>query len=59
VVDLSQCTPECTAAIDFVAVEVCTLPGLMTHYVLFFVSLAIRAAKIGGGTTNPDDPWMM
>jgi hypothetical protein len=47
------------AATDFFAVEVCTLRGLVTHYVLSFVGLASRGVRIGGVTTHPDDPWMM
>jgi transposase InsO family protein len=50
---------ECLAATDFFTVEVCTLHGLVTHYVSFFVSLASREVKIAGVTTHPDDLWMM
>lgn len=48
----------CVAATDFFTVEVCTLKGLVTHYVLFFLDLASRAVKIVGLTTNPNDHWM-
>jgi hypothetical protein len=44
------------AATDFFTVEVCTLRGLVTVYVLFFVGLASRAVKIGGVTTHRDGP---
>lgn len=49
---------ECVAATDFFTVEVCTLRGLVTHYVLFFLDLASRAVKIAGLTTHPNDQWM-
>ena len=49
---------ECMAATDFFTVEVCTLRGLVTHYVLFFLGLASRAVKIAGLTTHPNDQWM-
>jgi putative transposase len=49
---------ECVAATDFFTVEVCTLRGLVTHYVLFFLDLASRAVKIAGLTAHPNDPWM-
>ena len=38
--------------------EVCTLRGLVTHHVLFFLDLASRAVKIGGITIHPNDLWM-
>jgi transposase InsO family protein len=50
---------ECMAATDLFTVEVCTPRGLVTHYVLFLVSLASRVVKIAGVTTHPDDQWMM
>jgi hypothetical protein len=31
------------AATDFFTVEVCTIQGLVTHYVLFFLDLATRS----------------
>jgi putative transposase len=49
---------ECVAATDFFTVEVCTLRGLVTHYVLFFLDLASRTVKIAGVTTHPNDLWM-
>lgn len=36
----------------------CTLRGLVTHYVLFFIDLASRTVKIAGVTTHPNDQWM-
>lgn len=36
-----------------------TPKGLVTHYVLFVISLADRAAHIAGITTHPNEEWMM
>ncbi|WP_129782362.1 DDE-type integrase/transposase/recombinase [Peristeroidobacter soli] len=47
------------AATDFFTVEVFTLRGLVTYYVLFVVDLASRAVKIAGVTSHPDEVWMM
>jgi putative transposase len=49
---------ECVAATDFFTVEVCTVRGLVTFYVLFFLDLASRTVKIAGVTRNPADAWM-
>ena len=50
---------ECMTATDFFTVEVCTLKGLMTHYVLFFINLASRSVEIAGVTTHPNEAWML
>jgi transposase InsO family protein len=47
------------AACDFLTVEVWTGQGLVTHYLLFVISLADRAVKIAGITTHPDESWML
>ena len=47
------------AASDFLTVEVWTGKGLVTHYLLFVISLADRAVKIVGITTRPDESWML
>src|ERR1700720_1773592 len=47
------------AASDFLTVEVWTGRGLVTHYLLFIISLADRAVKIAGITTRPDEAWML
>src|SRR6266581_169098 len=47
------------AASDFFTVEVWTGRGLVTHYVLFLISLADRVVKIAGITTRPDESWML
>jgi putative transposase len=49
---------ECLVATDFLTVEVCTIRGLVTHYVLFFMDIANRAVKIAGITPHPDNRWM-
>ena len=46
------------AAGDFLTVEVWTGRGLVTHYLLFVISLADRVVKIAGITTQPDESWM-
>jgi transposase InsO family protein len=49
---------ECIAATDFFTVEVCTLRGLVTYYVLFFIDIGSRAVNIAGITAHPDSRWM-
>lgn len=50
---------ECIAATDFFTVEVVTLRGLVTHYILFFLDLASRTVKIAGITQHPREAWML
>ncbi len=50
---------ECVTATDFFTVEVCTLRGLVTHYVLFFIDLASRSVEIAGITTHPNEAWIL
>ena len=50
---------EVLAAGDFLSVEVWTGKGLVTHYLLFVISLADRLVHIAGITTNPTEPWML
>ena len=47
------------AASDFLTVEVWTGRGLVTHYLLFVISLADRVVKIAGITTRPEEPWTL
>ena len=47
------------AASDFFTVEVWTSRGLLTHYVLFVMSLAERVVHIAGITTRPGEAWML
>jgi hypothetical protein len=46
------------AATDFFTVEVLTLRGLMTYYVLFFIHLESRRICVAGVTRHPDQEWM-
>jgi len=43
---------------DFFTVEVLTLRGLVTYYVLFFINLERREVKIAGMTPHPNEIWM-
>jgi len=45
-------------ATDFFTVEVLTLQGLMTYYVLFFIHLESRRICLAGVTRHPDQEWM-
>jgi putative transposase len=47
------------AASDFFSVEAWTLRGLVTHYVLFVISLSDRVVHIVGITSRPDEAWML
>jgi putative transposase len=59
VVDLLKAHWESIAATDFFTVEVFTLRGLVTHYVLFILDLASRTVKIAGITPHPHEAWMV
>jgi hypothetical protein len=43
---------------DFFTVEVFTLKGLVTYYVLFFIQLESRRVCLAGITPHPDQEWM-
>jgi len=47
------------AASDFFSVEVWTPRGLVTHYVLFVISIADRVVHVAGITARPDEAWML
>ena len=47
------------AASDFFSVEAWTPRGLVTHYILFVISIADRVVDIAGITTQPDERWML
>jgi putative transposase len=47
------------AASDFLTIEAWTGRGLVTHYLVFVISLADRVVKIAGITTRPDESWML
>jgi len=49
---------EVLAGTDFFTVEVFTLKGLVTYYVLFFIHLESRKVCLAGMTPNPDEKWM-
>src|SRR6266849_8796244 len=46
------------AGTDFFTVEVFTLRGLVTYYVLFFIHLESRKVDIAGITVHPNEQWM-
>ena len=46
------------AGTDFFTVEVFTLKGLVTYYVLFFIHLESRKVCLAGMTPHPDEEWM-
>jgi transposase InsO family protein len=46
------------AGTDFFTVEVLTLKGLKTYYVLFFIHLESRRICLAGVTRHPDQEWM-
>src|ERR1017187_2890232 len=43
---------------NFFTVEVLTLQGLVTYYVLFFIQLESRRVCLAGITPHPDQQWM-
>jgi putative transposase len=59
VVDVAEGALKLFAASDFFSVEVWTMRGLVTHYVLFMISLVDRVVHIAGVTTRPDEAWML
>ncbi len=46
------------AGTDFFTVEVLTLRGLITYYVLFFIQLESRRVEVAGITPHPNEAWM-
>ena len=46
------------AGTDFFTVEVVTLKGLITYYVLFFIHLESRKVCLAGMTPHPHEEWM-
>ena len=46
------------AGTDFFSVEVLTLRGLVTCYVLFFIHLESRRVEVAGITPHPNEVWM-
>ena len=45
---------ECLTATGFLSVEVHTMKGLVTYYVLFFIKIASRSVHFAGLTAHPD-----
>ncbi len=46
------------AGTDFFTVEVLTLRGLVTFYVLFFIHLETRKVEVAGITAHPNERWI-
>ncbi len=46
------------AGTDFFTVEVLTLRGLVTYYVLFFIHLEGRRVEVAGITPQPNEAWI-
>ncbi len=46
------------AGTDYFTVEVLTLRGLVTYYVLFFIQLESRKVEVSGITLHPNERWM-
>ena len=46
------------AGTDFFSMEILTLRGLVTYYVLFFIHLESRKVEIAGITQHPNERWM-
>jgi putative transposase len=49
---------KCLTATDFLSVEVYTVKGLVTYYILFFIDISSRLVHIAGITPHPDSRWM-
>jgi hypothetical protein len=49
---------ECLTATDFLSVEVFTIKGLITQYILFSIDIASRSVHVAGITPHPDNSWM-
>ena len=50
---------ELLAATDFFTIEVWTMRGLVTYYVLFTIHLATRRVHVAGITTSPNSAFMI
>jgi putative transposase len=56
--DFIRAHMEVLVGTDFFTVEVLTLKGLVTYYVLFFIHLGSRRVSLAGMTQYPDQEWM-
>ena len=56
--DFMRSHREVLVGMDFFTVEVLTLKGLLTYYVLFFIHLETRRVSLAGFTPYPDQEWM-
>ena len=56
--DLIRAHMDVLVGTDFFTVEVLTLKGLVTYYVLFFIQLESRRVCLAGITPHPDQQWM-
>ncbi len=56
--DFTRAHMSVLAGTDFFTVEVLTLRGLITYYVLFFIHLESRRVEIAGITRHPNEAWM-
>jgi transposase InsO family protein len=56
--DFIRAHMEVLAGTDLFTVEVFTLKGLVTYYVLFFIQLETRRVCLAGITPYPDQQWM-
>jgi hypothetical protein len=45
-------------ATDFLRLEVCTIKGLVTQYILVIIDIASQSVYITGITSQPDKAWM-
>ncbi len=50
---------ETLAGADFFTVEVATVRGFTTYYILFFMELSTRRVHVAGITPNPDSAFML
>jgi len=49
-VDVSEGSLGMSGGTDFLSVEVCTMRGIVTQYVLFFIDIASRSVHVAGIT---------
>ena len=56
--DFIRAHMEVLVGTDFFTVEVLTLKGLVTYYVLFFIHLESRRVSLAGMTPYPGQEWM-